>query len=154
MQSKKTHKIKVNALFHRLQINKNIRFQTRIVWKRRSPRPTQTPTRPKPDSSVTTTASLSSRRTLPSSSTWSTTRARESTRTRMYVWVDADRDSCGHFLRRQGQERRVRQVQHRPGHQPATPGYAPSNVDTVVTIPLSQCPDPSANVQVTFNYSL
>jgi len=37
MQSKKTHKVKVNALFHRLQINKNIKFQTRIMWKRRTP---------------------------------------------------------------------------------------------------------------------
>ena len=35
MQAKKTHKIKVNATFHRLQINKNIKFQTKMQWKRR-----------------------------------------------------------------------------------------------------------------------
>ena len=36
MQAKKTHKIKINALFHRLQINKNMKFQTKMLWKRRT----------------------------------------------------------------------------------------------------------------------
>lgn len=36
MNQNKTVKIRVNATFHRLQINKNIKFQTKIQWKRRT----------------------------------------------------------------------------------------------------------------------
>jgi len=35
MRAAKGIKVKVNAFFHRLHINKNIRFQTHIQWKRR-----------------------------------------------------------------------------------------------------------------------
>ncbi len=35
MHKAKGTKVKINALFHRLHINKNIRFQTHILWKRR-----------------------------------------------------------------------------------------------------------------------
>jgi len=36
MRAGKGIKVKVSALFHRLCINKNIRFQTHILWKRRT----------------------------------------------------------------------------------------------------------------------
>lgn len=45
MKTNKTTKVKINALFHRLQINKNIRFQTRILWKRRIHKNIQTRTK-------------------------------------------------------------------------------------------------------------
>ena len=67
MIQNKTIKVRMNALVHRLQINKNIRFQTRIMWKRRTSIPSQTPTRPRPAWSTTSTATPPSRR--PSSST-------------------------------------------------------------------------------------
>lgn len=36
MSNTKNVKIQVNALIHRLQINKAIKFQTRVQWKRRT----------------------------------------------------------------------------------------------------------------------
>lgn len=35
MKETRNVKIRMNATFHRLQINKAIKFQTRIQWKRR-----------------------------------------------------------------------------------------------------------------------
>ena len=90
MQTKKTHKVRINALFHRLQINKNIKFQTRILWKRRTPVLTQIRIRGKHDWSTTSTDTLSSTRTSPCSSISFTTRARESTKTKMYVFREVD----------------------------------------------------------------
>ena len=90
MQTKKTHKVRINALFHRLQINKNIKFQTRILWKRRTSALTQIRIRGKPDWSTTSTDTQSSTRTSRCSSTSSTIRARECMKTKMYVFWEVD----------------------------------------------------------------
>lgn len=44
----KNVKIQLNALMHRLQINKALKFQTQVQWKRRTPTPNQIKTRSKP----------------------------------------------------------------------------------------------------------
>lgn len=49
MNQNKNSKVRIHALFHRLQINKNIKFQTRIQWKRRKIHLTQTRIKFKPD---------------------------------------------------------------------------------------------------------
>ena len=55
MRAAKGIKVKVNALFHRLHINKNIRFQTHILWKRRKFELRQTKTKLKQSRSITNT---------------------------------------------------------------------------------------------------
>jgi hypothetical protein len=36
MDQNKKVKIRINATFHRLHINKNLKFQSKIQWKRRN----------------------------------------------------------------------------------------------------------------------
>lgn len=41
MAETKNVKVRISAFVHRLQINKAIKFQTRVQWKRRNPSLTQ-----------------------------------------------------------------------------------------------------------------
>lgn len=143
-------KVRVNALFHRLKISKNIKFQTHITWKRRTPVPTQTRTRPKRARSPMSTATPPTRSPSSSTSTSSTTRPRRTTRTKMYAPLHADRNRRSHHPRGQDQKRGLRQVQRGGGAQQQPRGYHRPHPGKVITIPLTQCPDPNANVEVTF----
>ena len=96
MQTKKTHKIKVNALFHRLQINKNIKFQTRILWKRRTPITTQIKTRDKLVLLTTNMATRSSTKISLSNSILSMTKHEVVTKIKMYLSFYPDRSRCSH----------------------------------------------------------
>ncbi len=59
MRAAKGIKVKINASFHRLHINKNIRFQTHILWKRRKFEFKQTKIKLKPSRSIINTDTLS-----------------------------------------------------------------------------------------------
>jgi hypothetical protein len=153
IRANKTTKVKVEALFHRLQINKNLRFQTNILWKRRIRPPTQTKTKYKPDSSTTSTATPYINKFSPYNSTSPSTKPKASTKIKMYQSSHTDISRCDHLSRRQGEKWRIRKVQHRASDQQLLGRYHITHTGKLVTIPLSQCPDPNANVEVTFSYT-
>ena len=66
MVQNKTVKVRMTAAVHRLHINKNIRFQTKIMWKRGILAPTQAITKPKPALSGMNTAIPSTKKRFPS----------------------------------------------------------------------------------------
>ena len=72
-------KMRVGALVHRLQINKAIKFQTRIQWKRRTTFSIKMRKRLKPNWSITNTDTLSSKNPSISILILNTTKARAST---------------------------------------------------------------------------
>lgn len=73
MLESRSSKVRITATVHRLQINKNIRFQTKISWKRRRSCHKQTATKHKPPRSVTNTATPRFNKPSLSTSTYSTT---------------------------------------------------------------------------------
>lgn len=84
MNQNKNLKVKVHATFHRLHINKNIKFQTHILWKRRTYPNTQIPTRPRPTWSITKKDFQCFKKRSRWSSTWSTTKPKGSSTRKMY----------------------------------------------------------------------